>query len=119
MPCSKRLLVLLILACCAQASALAADKQPCKRRSVQQVVESMPPAPPPPIQPARPALQGAPPLPAARLPVVPPGPVQINSCDAGGCTDINGQRYNGGVGNAGVDGQGRLCTRSGSTMQCF
>lgn len=118
MPCSKRLLVLLILACCAQASALAADKQPCKRRSVQQVVESMPPAPPP-IQPARPALQGAPPLPAARLPVVPPGPVQINSCDAGGCTDINGQRYNGGVGNAGVDGQGRLCTRSGSTMQCF
>ncbi|MFZ3287406.1 MAG: hypothetical protein WA191_11230, partial [Telluria sp.] len=65
------------------------------------------------------ALQGAPPLPAARLPVVPPGPVQINSCDAGGCTDINGQRYNGGVGNAGVDGQGRLCTRSGSTMQCF
>jgi len=118
MPCSKRLLVLLILACCGQASALAADKQPCKRRSVQQVVESMPPASPP-TQPARPALQNAPPLPAARLPAVPPGPVQINSCDPGGCTDINGQRYNGGVGNAAVDGQGRLCTRSGSTMQCF
>lgn len=119
MTCTKRLLVLVILACWAQASALAADKPPCKRRSVQQVVESMPPAPPPLTQPTRPTLHSAPPLPAARLPAVPPGPVQINSCDAGGCTDINGQRYNGGVGNASVDGQGRLCTRSGSTMQCF
>lgn len=100
----------------------AADKQPARRRSVQQVIDAMPAAAPPASEPYRPTLHSAPPSPEARLPAppgVPPGPVQINSCDAGGCTDIDAIRYNSGVGNAAVTGQGRLCIRSGSTMQCF
>ena len=47
------------------------------------------------------------------------GPVQINSCLGGSCTDTNGATYNTGVGNAAVSSQGRLCTRTGNTMQCF
>jgi hypothetical protein len=96
-------------------------KKPIRRRSVEQVISSMPPAPPivtdgyrPGLQPRTPSL--ATPSPTA---VLPPSPAQINSCDAGGCTDTNGTRYNGGVGNSATTGQGRSCLRSGTTMQCF
>ena len=59
------------------------------------------------------------PLPPAR-PLAPnPGPVHINSCLGGACTDTNGASYNTGVGNAAVDSQGRLCTRTANTIQCF
>lgn len=81
------------------------------RRSSPQRVDVVPPAssdpprlaPPPPVQPV----------------VLDPGPAQINSCIGGTCTDTSGATYNTGVGNAAVNGQGRLCTRSGNTMQCF
>jgi len=63
----------------------------------------LPPAAPPPPQPV----------------ALVPGPAQINSCLGGSCTDTSGATYNTGVGNAAVNGQGRLCTRSGNTMQCF
>ena len=67
-------------------------------------------------------VPGAPPL-AARPPAQPtaivPGPAQINSCLGGTCTDTSGTTYNTGGGNAAVSSQGRLCTRSGNTMQCF
>ena len=59
------------------------------------------------------------PLPPTRPAAPDPGPVQINSCLGGTCTDTNGATYNTGVGNAAVTSQGRLCTRSGNTMQCF
>jgi len=59
------------------------------------------------------------PLPPTRPAALDPGPAQINSCLGGVCTDTNGATYNTGVGNAAVNGQGRLCTRSGNTMQCF
>jgi len=59
------------------------------------------------------------PLPPTRSAAQDPGPVQINSCLGGTCTDTNGATYNTGVGNAAVSSQGRLCTRSGNTMQCF
>jgi hypothetical protein len=81
------------------------------RRSSPQRVDLVPPAssdparlaPPPPVQPV----------------VLNPGPAQINNCIGGTCTDTSGATYNTGVGNAAVNGQGRLCTRSGNTMQCF
>jgi len=81
------------------------------RRSNPQRVDAVPPAssdparlaPPPPVQPVS----------------IVPGPAQINSCIGGTCTDTGGATYNTGVGNAAVNGQGRLCTRSGNTMQCF
>lgn len=90
-------------------------RKPVRRRSVEQIIGTMPPSPPlyrpPPPNP---------PLPSAGMAAPnPPSPVQINSCDAGGCTDVNGTRYNSGAGNATVSPQGRLCTRSGTTMQCF
>jgi hypothetical protein len=48
-----------------------------------------------------------------------PPPAQINSCQGGQCSDAAGARYQGGVGNASVNSQGRLCNRSGTTVQCF
>ena len=48
-------------------------------------------------------------------------PVIINSCDAGGCLDPNGTRYNGRAEpESGVylDPQGRRCVRSGDRLQC-
>jgi len=59
------------------------------------------------------------PLPPTRPVAVDPGPVQINSCLGGTCTDTHGATYNTGVGNAAVNSQGRLCTRTANTMQCF
>lgn len=81
------------------------------RRSSPQRVDVVPPAssdparlaPPPPLQPVS----------------IVPGPAQINGCIGGTCTDTSGATYNTGVGNAAVNGQGRLCTRTGNTMQCF
>ena len=46
-------------------------------------------------------------------------PAQVNSCDGGGCTDTSGARYTGGVGNTVLDQNGRSCTRTGTTVQCF
>jgi hypothetical protein len=50
---------------------------------------------------------------------VAPGPAPLNSCIGNLCTDASGRQYNVGTGNAGVDSQGRLCNRVGTTMQCF
>ncbi|SMP70068.1 hypothetical protein [Noviherbaspirillum suwonense] len=62
--------------------------------------------------------------PAVRQPPAPESrpPVIINSCDAGGCVDPNGARYNGRAAEpeSGVylDPQGRRCVRSGDFLQC-
>jgi hypothetical protein len=48
-------------------------------------------------------------------------PVIVNSCDAGGCIDPNGTRYNGRSepeNNVYLDPQGRRCVRSGDRLQC-
>jgi hypothetical protein len=73
---------------------------------------------PVPIVSAEPFLRPAP-LPPPQPVALTPGPAQINSCLGGTCTDTGGATYNTGTGNAAVNGQGRLCTRSGNTMQCF
>ncbi|MGZ8340634.1 MAG: hypothetical protein ACXWU9_13735 [Telluria sp.] len=101
-----------------------------KRRSVQQVVESTPRIPVvtegyrPTLHPAAPrtAVTGtlpAPALPSASAPPLPQPPAQVNSCIGNGCNDTSGTRYTGGVGNTVLDPQGRNCTRTGSTIQCF
>lgn len=85
------------------------DKRSARRSApvrVDPVAVAMLPAAPRPSLPARP-------------PTLDPGPVQINSCLGGTCTDTNGATYNTGVGNAAVSSGGRLCTRSGNSMQCF
>jgi hypothetical protein len=48
-----------------------------------------------------------------------PPPATINQCIGGQCTDAAGRNYQIGTGNAGTDSSGRLCNRSGNTVQCF
>jgi hypothetical protein len=57
-----------------------------------------------------------PPL-AAPQPTVPSSSV-IRACQGSVCTDAAGNTFNG-AGNAGVSSGGRLCARSGVTVQCF
>lgn len=94
-------------------------KSPPKRRAVQQIVDGMPAYGPrlnaPPAVPVSP--QPAPPV-ALPTPIAPP-PAVINRCDAGGCTDVNGTRYNGAAGNSVIGPQGRSCTTNGGIVQCF
>lgn len=89
-------------------------KPASKRRAVQQVITPSyrPPAVTPDIA-VRPTFG----LPAAAVPAQPGGPIQLN-CNATGCTDASGMRYNSGVGNALIDANGRSCTLSGTTAQC-
>lgn len=93
-------------------------KKPIKRRSVQQVIEPVAPVYRPTLTPPSATPPVVLPSTRAMTSVNPPPPVQINSCDAGGCTDVNGVRHNGGIGNATVTPQGRPCTRVGTTIQC-
>jgi hypothetical protein len=66
-----------------------------------------------------PAMAGVPippPLPAPE-PVVPSSSA-IRACQGIMCTDASGNTFNAG-GNAGVGSNGRVCTRTGATVQCF
>ncbi|MDB5936758.1 MAG: hypothetical protein JWQ01_4102 [Massilia sp.] len=91
------------------------NRKPIKRRSVQQVIE---PTMPIVTEGYRPTLVVRPP---AALPTQVPSqpPVRMNSCDAGGCTDTGGARYNSGVGNTLTGPQGQLCTKGLVNAQCF
>ena len=66
--------------------------------------------------PATAALPIPPPLPAPQ-PTVPNSSV-IRACQGIACTDAAGKTFNG-SGNAGVDSSGRVCARTGTTVQCF
>lgn len=95
--------------------ALPPKRKQIKRRSVQQVIE---PTPPIVTEGYRPTLVIRPPL-RAPSPLPVPPPVRMNSCDGGGCTDTNGARYNGGVGNTLIGPRGQLCTKGVVNPQCF
>ncbi|NHZ61723.1 hypothetical protein [Massilia genomosp. 1] len=92
---------------------------PPKRRAVRQIVDGMP-AHGPRLD-APPALPPGPrPLPSTLAPpAIAPPPAVISGCDAGGCTDVNGVRYNGAAGNSVIGPQGRSCTNNGVVVQCF
>jgi hypothetical protein len=62
------------------------------------------------------------------VPVPPPVPAPqpqtpssrtLNSCAGGACTDAAGGTYNLGPTGTGVSSSGRLCSRTGTTVQCF
>jgi hypothetical protein len=95
--------------------AQAQKRKPIKRRSVQQIIG---PTPPIVTEGYRPSLTVPPPaaMPAPSAPA--PGPVRMNSCDAGGCTDTSGARYNG-AGSTVIGPQGQLCTKGVVNAQCF
>lgn len=61
------------------------------------------------------------PIPAptpAPKPIVPSSSA-INSCQGSLCRTTSGGAVNLGTGNAGVSSSGRLCARTGTTVQCF
>jgi hypothetical protein len=92
------------------------------RRSVQQAVgpEPMAPSSAPPALTYGPSLAPRPHEPPSNANSLPPvAPAPVNSCHGSLCTDAAGGGYNIGVGNAGTNGQGRLCNRVGNTVQCF
>ena len=87
-------------------------KVPMPRRPVPQIIQPMPQTRPPP----RLAMPAAPPLPVLD-PIIRP-PVPATSCDAGGCFGANGVRYNSLGAGAVVTPQGKVCSRSGTLIQC-
>jgi len=70
-----------------------------------------------PIPPPLSAPQPTVPQPAAPQPAAPSSSV-IRACQGIACTDAAGKTFNG-SGNAGVDSNGRVCARTGTTVQCF
>lgn len=102
----------------------AAPNKPPPRRAVPQT-----PAPPYVSQPPPPEYHPVLPPSAPRVapsPIVVPPPAQagpstpapVTNCDAGGCVNPGGGRYNGGTGDTYLN-NGRLCQRNGVWMQCF
>lgn len=62
--------------------------------------------------------------PPAVAPSAAPAPVgptssAVSACTGATCTDASGATTAGQVGNASVNSAGRLCNRTGNTMQCF
>ncbi|HEY0062977.1 MAG TPA: hypothetical protein VGC21_12715 [Telluria sp.] len=83
---------------------LTPQKPPVKRRAVRQIVDGMParaPAPELRVAPLPPAV------PQAVLPQPVPSPQALDGS------------YQGGVGNALIGPQGRVCSNNGITVQCF
>lgn len=75
----------------------------------------------------RPQQDGAPVQPTARI-TPPPAPIAapvgptsrpVAGCVGATCTDTGGATTAGQVGNASVNSEGRLCNRTGNSMQCF
>jgi hypothetical protein len=66
--------------------------------------------------PATAAVPIPPPLPAPQPTV--PSTSTIGACQGIACSDAAGNTFNG-SGNAGVSSSGRVCARSGVTVQCF
>ena len=99
-----------------------ASPKPPVRRAVPAVIESVTPARPPvygPVLTPLPAPAGTQrPNPGVPAPSLPSGPPVLNSCDAGGCTDTSGGRFNGGVGTTLIGPQGQACVRGAAGIQC-
>lgn len=88
--------------------------QPTARRSVRQQIDSSARLSTPHV-PDRAAETGIAP------PAAPVGPTSspATTCVGATCTDAGGATTTGRVGNASVNSQGRLCNRSGNTVQCL
>jgi len=59
------------------------------------------------------------PTPTAAPAPVGPTSSPVSACTGATCTDASGATTAGQVGNASVNSAGRLCNRTGNTMQCF
>ena len=93
-------------------------KKLVKRRSVHQMIDPVPRVQSPVVY--GPVLTPAMPVGVQPVPVPAPGsPMILNGCNGGACTDANGARYRGGVGNVLISPEGRACSNNGITVQCF
>jgi hypothetical protein len=102
-------------------------EEPCRpappirpRRSVPQIISRMPAQP----SASSPGVdQAYRPLPPAGIsplpsPYLAPGPLPVPGCDKTGCRDAAGVRHNGGIGNATLAPNGRLCQKNGVFLNC-
>ena len=85
-----------------------------QRRSVPQTILRMPSSSANGPSTRPPALM---PLPVPPAPVAGPGIQPLRQCDAGGCRDANGTRYQG-SGGVVLDPSGRACRTDGHWVQC-
>ena len=87
-----------------------------QRRSVPQTILTMPPSQPPQPLPqlSRPPAAAYTPPPVA---APPPALRPLGTCDAAGCRDANGTRYQG-TGPVLIDPSGRPCRTDGHWVQC-
>lgn len=93
------------------------SKKPVKRRAVAAQLDDglNPPAYRPRLAPVVPM----PPVPGTAMPSpVPSGPVILNGCPGGACTDHSGARYNP-VGTTLISPQGRMCSNNGISVSCY
>jgi hypothetical protein len=94
-------------------------RKPINRRPVWQLVE---PTPPIVTDGYRPTLTVRPPAVPGAAPAQAP-PVRMNACDAGGCFDSGGARFNrgagAGVGSTLLSPKGQLCIEGAVNTQCF
>ncbi|MEM8510873.1 hypothetical protein RCH14_000164 [Massilia sp. MP_M2] len=96
--------------------------QPVARRSVQQQIDSAgrlaSPNATTVVSPATTGPATTAPATSAPTPVV-PTTSQVSPCIGATCTDATGATTAGAVGSSSVNSAGRLCNRSGTTVQCF
>jgi len=92
--------------------------KPVQRRSVQQTIEATPRIV---TDGDRPTLRPGPPAPTPAPTLAPTPSLRLDTCDAGGCFDSSGARFNGGggVGAPMLGPTGQLCTRGVVNAQCF
>lgn len=93
-------------------------QQPAPRRPGAQASGPMAPRPLRAPQAVSSAGVPVPPPATAPQPVV-PSSTAVRGCQGSFCTDAGGNSFTTGAGAAGVNSSGRLCTRSGATVQCF
>jgi len=67
----------------------------------------------------QPGARITPPAPAAAPTPVGPSSRPVAGCVGATCLDASGATTSGQVGNASVNSEGRLCNRTGNSMQCF
>ena len=67
----------------------------------------------------QPSARITPPAPATAPAPVGPTSRPVAGCVGATCTDTSGATTAGQVGNASVNSEGRLCNRTGNSMQCF
>ena len=93
-------------------------KPPVKRRAVRAQLDDEQTTYRPTLATPAPALRA--PTPQSTMPQtsLPSGPVILNGCPGGHCSDQSGQRYNP-VGTTLVSPQGRLCSNNGISVSCY